>query len=56
MLIKKLLLVCVSSVTLSACSVDEMTAVNKQISDGAFALTGHCVETHRLRIQMECRF
>ncbi|STE83625.1 Uncharacterised protein [Escherichia coli] len=25
---------------LSACSVDEIAAVNKQISDGAFALTG----------------
>lgn len=40
MLGKKLLLVCVSCLVLSACSVDEIAAVNKQISDGAFALTG----------------
>ncbi|WP_175610844.1 hypothetical protein [Escherichia coli] len=40
MLSKKLLLVCVSCLTLTACSVDEIAAVNKQISDGAFALTG----------------
>ena len=40
MLSKKLLLVCVSCLALSACSVDEIAAVNKQISDGAFALTG----------------
>ncbi|ENS1097972.1 hypothetical protein ACEZI6_004746 [Escherichia coli] len=40
MLSKKLLLVCVSCLVLSACSVDEIAAVNKQISDGAFALTG----------------
>lgn len=40
MLGKKLLLVCVSCLILSACSVDEIAAVNKQISDGAFALTG----------------
>lgn len=35
-----MLLVCVSCLTLTACSVDEIAAVNKQISDGAFALTG----------------
>lgn len=40
MLSKELLLVCVSCLMLSACSVDEIAAVNKQISDGAFALTG----------------
>ena len=40
MLSKKLLLVCVSCLVLTACSVDEIAAVNKQISDGAFALTG----------------
>lgn len=40
MLSKKLLFVCVSCLTLTACSVDEIAAVNKQISDGAFALTG----------------
>ncbi|CAD6178427.1 Uncharacterised protein [Escherichia coli] len=40
MLSKKLLLVCVSCLALTACSVDEIASVNKQISDGAFALTG----------------
>ncbi|WGC37796.1 hypothetical protein NFL66_19910 [Escherichia coli] len=40
MLSKKLLFVCVSCLTLTACSVDEIAAVNKKISDGAFALTG----------------
>lgn len=40
MLSKKLLFVCVSCLTLAACSADEIASVNRQISDGAFALTG----------------
>ncbi|HFO8126829.1 TPA: hypothetical protein ACHKJ0_005346, partial [Escherichia coli] len=39
MLTKKMLLVCASSVALSACSAQEIAELNRQISDGAFAVT-----------------
>ncbi|WP_170919013.1 hypothetical protein [Escherichia coli] len=43
MLSKKLLLVCVSCLVLSACSVDEIAAVNKQISDTP---SGNRIQNH----------
>ncbi|MBS9710575.1 hypothetical protein JHX32_24965, partial [Escherichia coli] len=39
MLTKKMLLVCASCVALSACSAQEIAELNRQISDGAFAVT-----------------
>lgn len=39
MKISKLVVVATVCSTLSACSVEEMAAVNKKISDGAFAVT-----------------
>ncbi|WP_205716284.1 hypothetical protein [Escherichia coli] len=58
MKISKLVVVATVCSTLSACSVEEMAAVNKKISDGAFAVTKALILTrddHFAQVTFICR-